>query len=131
MFRNYIKIAFRNLWKNKGYSAINIWGLAIGLATCLLITLFVVDELSYDKFNKKADRIYRVDIDFKLVSSVYNDRTTPAPMASALMKDYSQIAQAVRINGGGGMLVKKGNETLIEPQSFFADPNIFKVFTFQ
>ncbi len=129
MFRNYIKIAFRNLWKNKGYSAINIWGLAIGLATCLLITLFVVDELSYDKFNKKADRIYRVDIDFKLVSSVYNDRTTPAPMASALMKDYSQIAQAVRINGGGGMLVKKGNETLIEPQSFFADPNIFKVFT--
>jgi len=61
MFRNYIKIAFRNLWKNKGYSAINILGLAIGLATCLLITLFVVDELSYDKFNKKADRIYRVN----------------------------------------------------------------------
>jgi hypothetical protein len=66
MLKNYIKIALRNLWKSKGFSAINIIGLAIGLATCLLIMLFVLDELSYDRYNKKANRIYRVDGDIKL-----------------------------------------------------------------
>jgi len=129
MFRNYIKIAFRNLWKNKGYSAINIFGLAIGLATCLLITLFVVDELSYDKFNKKADRIYRVNTYIHLNGSDFKQRVTPAPMADALMKDYPQIERAVRIDVGGNMLVKKGTETLTEPHTFFADPNLFDVFT--
>ena len=65
MLKNYLKIAFRNLWKNKGFSFINIFGLAIGIAVCLLIMLFVINEVSYDKFNKKADRIYRVDGDVK------------------------------------------------------------------
>jgi putative ABC transport system permease protein len=63
MFRNYLKVALRNLWKNKGFSAINIIGLATGLAICLLIVLYVVDELSYDKYNVNADRIYRLDAD--------------------------------------------------------------------
>ena len=63
MFKNYLKVALRNLWKNKAFSAINIMGLASGLAVCLLIVLYVVDELSYDKYNEKADRIYRVDAD--------------------------------------------------------------------
>ncbi len=61
MLKNYLKIAIRNLWKNKGFSFINIFGLAIGIAVCLLIMLFVIDEISYDKFNEKAGRIYRVD----------------------------------------------------------------------
>ena len=60
MIRNYFKIAFRNLWKNKGFSAINILGLAIGIATCLIIMLFVYNELSYDHFNLKSSRIVRV-----------------------------------------------------------------------
>ena len=60
MFKNYFKIAFRNLIRFKAYSLINIFGLAIGIAACILILLFVRDELSYDKFNEKADRIYRV-----------------------------------------------------------------------
>ena len=65
MVKNYFKIAFRNLWKNKGFSAINIFFLAMGIAICLLITLFVKDELSYDKYNEKADRIYRVNADVR------------------------------------------------------------------
>src|SRR5580658_9657318 len=65
MLRNYLKTAFRSLWKNKGFSAINILGLAIGLATCLLILIYVSDELSYDRYNVNADRIYRVDNDIK------------------------------------------------------------------
>jgi putative ABC transport system permease protein len=129
MFRNYIKIAFRNLWKNKGYSAINIFGLAIGLATCLLIILFVIDELSYDKYNEKADRIYRVNTDIKLNGSEFLHHVTPAPMADVLKKDYPGVEETVRISGGGDMLVQKNNQTLVEHNAFSADPNLFSVFT--
>ena len=115
MFKNHFKIAVRNLWRNKSFSAINIFGLAIGLAVCLLITLFVVDELSYDRYNLNADRIYRVSSDFKVNGSVFIDRESPAPMAAAMKKDYPQIEQATRLMGGGKILVKKGNETLTEP----------------
>jgi hypothetical protein len=66
MLPNYLKTAIRNLRKSKGFSAINIVGLAIGLATCLLILIFVTDELNYDRYNDKADRIYRVDGEIKL-----------------------------------------------------------------
>ncbi|MGY3053082.1 putative ABC transport system permease protein [Pedobacter sp. UYEF25] len=129
MIKNYIKIAFRNLWKSKGYAAINIVGLAIGLATCLMITLFVLDELSYDRFNAKADRIYRVNTDIRLNGSDFKHHVTPAPMADALAKDYPKIEQTVRIRGGGDMLVKKDNQTLVEHNAFFADPSVFSVFT--
>ena len=129
MHRNYFKVAFRNLWRNKGFSAINIFGLAIGLAICLLITLFVVDELNYDKFNTKADRIYRVNSDFKVNGSLFNDRESPAPMAATLVKEYPQIEGATRLMYNGRSLVKKGNETLTEPNTFYADANVFDVFT--
>jgi putative ABC transport system permease protein len=129
MLKNNFKIAFRNLWKNKGYSAINIFGLAIGLATGLLITLFVIDELSYDKYNEKADRIYRVDTDINLSGSEFKHYVTPAPMAGVLMKDYPRIEQTTRLRGGGDMLVQKGNETLVEHNAFSADPSLFSVFT--
>ncbi|MDB4920385.1 ABC transporter permease [Mucilaginibacter sp.] len=129
MFTNYFKIAFRNLWRNKGFSAINIFGLAIGLAVCLLITLFVVDELSYDRYNLNADRIYRANSDFKVNGGDFKDRETPAPMASVLMKEYPQIEQATRLRNNGKTLVKKGNETLTEDGSIYADVNLFKVFT--
>ena len=63
MFKNYLKVALRNLWKNKAFSAINIIGLSAGLAVCLLIVLYVKDELSYDKYNAQAENIYRMDAD--------------------------------------------------------------------
>ena len=129
MFKNYFKIAFRNLWRNKGFSAINIFGLALGLSICLLITLFVIDELSYDEFNIKADRIYRVNSDFKVNGSLFNDRESPALMAQTMVKEYPGIENAARIKDNGKVLVKKGNETLTEPNGFFADDELFKVFT--
>lgn len=129
MIKNYFKIAFRNLWRNKGFSAINIFGLALGLSVCLLITLFVIDELSYDKFNVKADRIYRVNSDFKVNGSVFNDRESPALMAATLLREYPGIENAARIKDNGKVLVKKGNETLTEPNCFFADDALFNVFT--
>jgi putative ABC transport system permease protein len=129
MFKNYIKVAFRNLWRNKSFSAINVFGLAIGLAICLLITLFVFDELSYDRFNTKADRIYRVNSDFKVNGSLFNDRSSAAPMGATLVKEYPQIEDATRLVSIGRTLVKKDNETLTEPNTFYADPNLFNIFT--
>lgn len=129
MLKNYIKIAFRHLWRNKSFSAINIFGLAIGLAVCLLITLFVLDELSYDKYNLNASRIYRISSDFKVNGSVFNDRDSPAPMAASMIKDYPQIETATRLKYNGKTLAKKGTETFSEEGSYFADANLFKVFT--
>ena len=81
MLKNYFKIALRNLWKNKGYSAINIIGLSMGIATCLLITLYVLDELSFDRYNKKADRIYRINADIKFGGDEQKLAVAPDPMA--------------------------------------------------
>ncbi len=129
MLKNYFKIALRNLWRKKGYSAINIFGLAMGLAVFLLIILFVVDELSYDKYNANADRLYRVNTNLKIGGTVFFDRETPAPMAAALIKDYPQIEKAVRLKENGKTFVKKENQTTVEPVSFFADETLFDIFT--
>lgn len=131
MFRNYLKIALRNLWKNKGYSAINIIGLAVGLATCLLILLYVWDELSFDKFHAKADRIYRINSDIKfggsdLILSVASD-----PMGATLKKDYPQVEQYTRIYASNGSrLLKKGESYINEQKIAHVDSTFFDVFSF-
>ena len=83
MIRNYIKTAFRSLLKNKGFTVLNVLGLSLGLASCLLIIFYVVDELSYDRYNTKADRIYRLNnaIKFGGMEDLY--AVTPAPTAAA------------------------------------------------
>lgn len=129
MLKNYFKIAFRNLWKNKGYSAINIIGLAIGIATCLLISLYVLDELSYDRFNKNADRIYRIDADIKFGGEVQKLAVCPDPMAFTMVKDYPEVENAVRFRNYGPSLVKKGNENIKEQRIIYADSTLFDVFT--
>jgi putative ABC transport system permease protein len=130
MLKNYFKTAWRNLRKEKGFSAINIFGLAVGLATCLLITLFVIDELSYDKFNEHADRIYRVDCDLHINGSALNGTFSPPPMGPSLLKDYPQIENIVRMQARQVMYVKKGDETLVEHSTVLADSSFFEVFTF-
>ena len=129
MIKNYLKIAFRNLWNNKGFSAINIAGLAIGLATCLLMLFYVTDELSYDKFNEKADRIYRVDGDIQFGGNHFVLAVAPDPMGPALKKDFPQVEQYVRFRGYGGLLVKKGNANINEDRVIYADSTLFDVFT--
>ena len=129
MFKNYFKIAWRHLARKKVFSLINILGLAIGLAIFTLICLYVRDELSYDRYNENANRIYRVNTDIKVNGSEFKDKDTPAPMAGVLTATYPRIQQAVRISENNSILVKKGDETLIEKNAFFADPNLFKVFT--
>ena len=124
MLKNHLKIALRNLWRKRGYSAINIFGLALGLAVFLLIMLFVLDELGYDRYNANADRIYSCQYRLEdWLELFFYDRESPAPMAAALTKDYPQIEKAVRIKENGKTFVKKGYQTIVEPVSFFADEN--------
>jgi putative ABC transport system permease protein len=129
MFKNYFKVAMRNLWKNKGYSAINIFGLAIGLATCLLILIYVIDELSYDRFNKKADRIYRVDGDINFGGTHWVLAVAPDPLGPTLKKDFPQVEQYVRFRNYGGLLVKKDNQNVQEDKVIYVDSTLFDVFT--
>jgi putative ABC transport system permease protein len=129
MIKNYIKTAFRNLLKNKGFTAINILGLALGLATCLLIVFYVFDELSYDRYNTKANRIFRLNNNIKFGGNENSYSESPAPTAAALKADFPEIEQVTRFRQRGGNQVKKGNQNLQEENMVYADNAIFDVFT--
>ncbi|MCQ6956889.1 ABC transporter permease [Mucilaginibacter aquariorum] len=129
MFKNYIKTAVRSLYKNKGFTAINILGLALGLATCLLIVFYVVDELSYDRYNTKANRIYRVNEDLKLGENNVQYAVAMPPLAKTLKVEYPYIEDATRIKNAGTTHVKKGNINIVENRVGFVDASIFNVFT--
>jgi putative ABC transport system permease protein len=132
MFRNYLKIAFRTLWKNKKLSTINIFGLAIGMACSLLIFLFVQDELSYDKHHKDAHLIYRVVKDFiNDDGSRIPDATSPGPLAAAMQKEIPEVATITRIhpNWGGTTLFETGDKKISEEKVWRVDSSFFQVFT--
>jgi putative ABC transport system permease protein len=129
MIKNYFKTAIRNLFKSKGFSAINIIGLACGLATCLLIILYVADELSYDNYNKKLSQIYRVDGDLQFGGHHFDLASAPDPLGVALKSEFPQVLQYVRMRDHGGFLVKKGNQNIQEDKVILADSTLFDVFT--
>ena len=130
MIRNYLKIAWRNLGKNRVFSFINIFGLALGLASFLLISLYVTDELSYDRFHEHADRIYRVDSDIRMGGTDLSLSETSDPMGETLKKEYPQVEEYVRIyDNTGAKLIKHGAEFLQEDRVAHADSTLFKVFT--
>jgi putative ABC transport system permease protein len=130
MLKSNLKIAFRNLWRNKGFSAINILGLATGLTACLLILFFVIDELSYDRYNKNADRIYRIDTKIKFGDNLLDIAEAPAILGPVFAKDFPQIESYVRIRNSGSIHVKKGNEKVKEDKVWYADSTLFSVFSF-
>jgi len=129
MFRNYVRIAFRSLRKSKGFTALNVIGLAAGLGVCLLIVLYVTDELSYDRYNVNADRIYRIDEDLYFNNTRYDAVTTSKFFGPALVASYPKIQQMVRFRNPGDLLVRKGNGHVLDHHFTFADSTIFKVFT--
>ncbi len=132
MLKNYIIISLRNLWKSRGYAAINIFGLAIGLAASIMIMLYVVNELSFDKFHTNSDRIYKVWVSGMMPTGELNDAVTAGPMASALINDYPEVEQVVRLRQSGGWLVKKGDVAFNESEKdfIFADSTFFDLFSF-
>jgi putative ABC transport system permease protein len=129
MFKNYIKTAFRSLYKNKGFTAINILGLALGLATCVVIVLYVVDELSYDRYSTKSERIFRVNADLKLGENRKDYAVTMPPLAKTLVAEFPYVEDAVRLKNAYTMHAKKGDVNIIENRVAFADPQLFNVFT--
>jgi putative ABC transport system permease protein len=129
MFRNYFKIALRNLSKHRFYTLINVAGLATGVAACLVISLFILHELSYDRYHINSDRIFRLNAEIKFGSLDYNFAVTPAPTAAAVMEEYPEVEAVARIRTQGPYLVKKGNANFREERVVFADSSFFKVFT--
>src|SRR5829696_9264937 len=129
MLKNYLTTAFRNLWRHKGFSFINILGLAVGVTACFLIFLFVSFEKSYDNFHTKGDRIYRVVTDTKTPSETIKQARTTTPIAINLKKDFPEVEDAVRL-ATDAYLVRKGNVKFQEKKSVLADSTLFNLFDF-
>ncbi|GAB3494768.1 ABC transporter permease [Spirosoma knui] len=128
MIRNYLTIAFRNLWRHKAFTAINIVGLAVGLATCLLIVLFVLHELSYDRYHANADRVYRMILHGRMDEKDINLAYTSGPAGQALLRDCPGVEVVTRLRREGAFLIKHGQEVIKEENVAFVDSNFFSVF---
>lgn len=132
MIQNYIKIAWRNILNNRGYATINIVGLAIGLACCLLIVIYVQNELSYDKYHTNKDRIYRVVHDYKEVGNTEQHQIWGnAPIGDALKADFPEIEKVVQFSGLTSILLKQGDKRFQEENVFFMDSTAFDVFSWK
>ncbi len=129
MIQNYLKIAIRNLFRNKVFSAINIVGLALGIATCLIIMLFVYDELSYDRFNEKADRIFRVVFKASINDGKINEANVMPPTAQVLKNDYPEVLATTRLRTSGSPEIVYQNKKFKEHDFASVDANFFDVFT--
>ena len=130
MLQNYLKIAYRNIVKHRFYSMINILGLAIGIACCILILLYVEDETGYDKHLANSHRIYRVASDHLFHGNEFRAAVTPAPLASALINDFPEVEASARLRNGGSIVFRKGESAIKEPSLAYADSTFFNVFPF-
>ncbi len=131
MIKNYLKIALRHLKKNPGYSFINIAGLAVGMACCLLISLYVLHEISYDRFHQRSDRIFRVRLDLNLNDIWYREASIPFPAAEAFKNDFPEVEEAVRLYKNIEFpLLRVGDRKFAEEKFLFGDPGVLKVFDF-
>lgn len=129
MLQNYLKVAIRTFLKNKSFSIINIAGLAMGISTCVLISLYVLDEISYDRFNTKADRIYRVTELLHLPTEVRHQTVTAPPMAPALERVFPEVLKSVRLSYSSRSISYKENK-FEDTRLLYADSALFQVFTF-
>jgi putative ABC transport system permease protein len=130
MFGNNLRFAFRNLKRQKIYSFINIAGLAVSLAACWLIALYILDELSFDRFNQKADRIVRVVQKASWDGGRMHIALTSAPFAPALKEGFPQIENAVRIDPEGGAVIRHAGSNLKVDDMILADKSLFSIFSY-
>jgi len=128
MLSNYTRIALRNMARQKGYSFINIFGLAVGMAAFVLISLFVVAELGMDKHHPDVERTYQVQLDAVVGEQTILTASSPAIMAPTFRDAYPEIETAVRVNTWSGSLVTSGDVSFIEPVIHFADSTVFDIF---
>jgi len=128
MFKNYFKIAFRNLWKNKAFSFINIAGLAVGMASAILILLWIQNEMSHDRFHDNLDRIYTLNNRDKFNGELWAWNTTPKILAPTLKNEFPDIDEATRVTRANFLFSVEDKR--LNAQGSFVDPNFLKVFTF-
>lgn len=132
MIKNYLKIALRNLVRNRGYSAINIFGLALGVACCLLLALYIQDEVSYDKHHERAEDIYRIVTNFKSDLIVDKTGTVSPPIAMTLWNEVPEVETALRaLRPFEQSLIRYEESLFYEPDAFVADSTLFDVFTYE
>jgi len=130
MILNYLLIALRNAWRNKVYFLINLLGLAIGIASSVIILLFVLDELSYDRHNEHFDEIYRICIRGKIQGNEIEAALSNAPMGATLKSDYPEVEESARLyTFDGDPVVRFGDQVFIEEDFYYADSTFFNVFT--
>ncbi len=132
MLKNYLKIALRNLARHKGYAFINIMGLAVGIAASVLVMLYVVDELGYDRFHENAGRIHRITADWSNKGdSKIHQLGTPWILAKTIRDKYPQVEALTQVTGPlGDVVLRKGELALKETEVFAADASFFEVFAF-
>ncbi len=132
MLKNYFNVAFRNLLKHKFYSLINILGLSIGLTCFLMISLYVVDELSYDQFHSDADRIYRMDFSGTINGSEFITALASAPTGPTMPAEFPEVEESIRFRGSGNWTVRRKEETNAynEEDVVFVDKNFFTFWDF-
>ena len=129
MIRHYLKISFRNLWKYKSFSAINIAGLAIGMAACLLILQYVSFKLSFDQFHKYARNIYRVVNDrYQQGKLIQHGTITYSGVSKAMNDDYDEVVQHARIAPSGEVILTYNDKKIAEDQVIYADSNFLAMF---
>ena len=132
MFRNYLKTAIRNIFRQKAYSLINVTGLAIGIVSCLFIVLYILDEFSYDRFHERGDRIYRMFFDYTSPNGeTFSHAIGPYRLADELNERYPEIEEVVRLSFPYPQPVSFGEIEFMAENIMLADPNIFDLFSFE
>jgi putative ABC transport system permease protein len=129
MFRNYLKVAVRNFLSRPGFSFINVLGLAVGVACCLLILLFVRDELSFDRHNERLDRMYRAGLSAFVNNNAIEGPVTSSPMAKGLVDEIPEVEAATRVRNFGFPVFRYGDKVFSEERVFWVDNSFFGIFT--
>ena len=129
MLKNQIIMAIRTLRRQKAYSFISIAGLTIGIASCILILLFVTSELNYDRYHEKSHRTYRIGIESAHGGSHFFSAYTSGAMKEALDREFAEIEEACRIYPLSRAIIRAGDRNFIEENFFYADPNFYNVFS--
>lgn len=131
MFKNYFVIALRNIQRNKLFSLLNIAGLALGIVSCLLLYIFVQDELSFDAHHKKADQLYRIQCFYKFEDVEDKFGISPFPVMPTLKKEYPEITDGTRLFILGGQNIHKDDKVINLANAYFADVNYFTLFDYK
>jgi putative ABC transport system permease protein len=131
MLKNLLKVAIRNIFKDFAYSSLNILGLTLGITSALFLIIYISNELSYDRYHEKADRIYRVSSNIKETDDEFTWIIAQIPFAPQVIEDYPEVEHAVRFIDAGRNLYEYEDKEFYEEQFFFADSNVFNVFSYE